>query len=171
MFVIKKFCVVGVILVLCVLMLVGCVIEYVSILIKFDISIGCIFEDRLINVLFEVECKQICGQCVWCVFFVCDLLGIDFYGNVKMWWVQVKGCYICSNQLQIGLVMSFVVMCKNLNGYVVVVFKMLLDCQVWLDYINWQCNKVLCDMLVVDVFKDNDWLMVWLESVLGQFGL
>jgi surface antigen len=126
--------------------------------------------ERQSMALQEVSQKQARGQRVWCVPYARSLSGIEIRGNAKDWWGKARSAFERGNEPAVGSVMSFRATRGMPLGHVAVVSDVVSDRVVIVNHANWHRNKVSLKMGVKDVSKNNDWTLVRVESVPGQYG-
>lgn len=126
--------------------------------------------ERQSMALREVSQKQSRGQRVWCVPYARDLSGIEIRGNAKDWWGKARSGFARGNEPVVGSVMSFRATRGMPLGHVAVVSDVVTEREVIVNHANWHRNKVSLKMGVRDVSKNNDWTLVRVESLPGQYG-
>ncbi len=120
--------------------------------------------------LLEVSQKQARGQRVWCVPYARNLSGVEIRGNAKTWWGKAHNTYERGTEPDVGAVMSFRATNGMPLGHVAVVSDIVTDREIIVNHANWHRNKVSLKMGVKDVSKHNDWTLVRVESLPGQYG-
>jgi hypothetical protein len=126
--------------------------------------------ERQLMAMREVSQKQARGQRVWCVPYARNLSGIQIRGNAKDWWKKARSNFERGNEPVVGAVMSFRATSGMPLGHVAVVSDVVTDREVVVNHANWHRNKVSLKMGVRDVSKHNDWTLVRVETLPGQYG-